>query len=61
VVCWLQVHIWEPSGQRPFEGKFPPGFPVADAAAALSLDSEVDWIRRYAIDSSRSAAGGMGR
>jgi hypothetical protein len=62
VVGWLQVHIWEPSGQRFFEGEFPPDFPVADAAAAaLSLDSEVDWIRRYAIDTTRGAAGGMVR
>jgi hypothetical protein len=56
VVGWLQVHIWEPSGQRVFEGAFPRGFPVADAAAAaLALDSEVDWIRRYAFDLSRGA------
>jgi hypothetical protein len=62
VVGWLQVHIWEPSGQRVFEGKFPQGFPVVDAAAAaLALDSEVDWIRRYAIDTSRGNAGGMAR
>jgi hypothetical protein len=62
VVGWLQVHIWEPSGQRVFEGVFPHGFPAADAAAAaLALDSEVDWIRRYAIDTSRGNAGGMNR
>jgi hypothetical protein len=62
VVGWLQVHFWEPSGQRVYEAVFPPGFPAADAAAAaIALESEVDWIRRYAIDTSRGNAGGITR
>jgi hypothetical protein len=62
VVGWLQVRVWEPSGRRVYEAVFPPGFPVADAgAAALALDSELDWIKRYVIDSGRGSIGPMVR
>ena len=62
VVGWLQVRVWEPSGRRVYEAVFPPGFPVADAtAAALSLDSELDWIRRYVLDTLRGQAGSIAR
>ena len=64
VVGWLQVHVWEPSGRHVYEAVFPDGFPTADAAAAaLALDSEVAWIRRWVLDANRgtSASPGMGR
>src|SRR5262245_57447881 len=54
VVGWLQVHVWEPSGRHVYEAVFPEGFPTADAAAAaLALDSEVAWIRRFVLDVNR--------
>jgi hypothetical protein len=59
IVGWLQVRVWEPSGRRVYEGVFPQGFPVADAAAAaLALDSEIDWIKRYVYDTNRGLLGG---
>lgn len=59
VVGWLQVRVWEPSGRRVYEAVFPAGFPVADAAAAaLALDSEIDWIKRYVLDAIRGSTGG---
>jgi hypothetical protein len=64
VVGWLEVHVWEPSGRHVYEAVFPDGFPTADAAAAaLALDSEVVWIRRYVLDVNRgmSSSPGMQR
>jgi hypothetical protein len=62
VVGWLQVRVWEPSGRRVYEGVFPQGYPVAAAAAAaLVLDSEIDWIKRYVYDATRGSAGGLTR
>ncbi len=62
IVGWLQVKVWEPSGRRVYEGVFPAGYPVADAvAAALALDAEVDWIKRYAYDATRGSMGQLGR
>jgi hypothetical protein len=62
VVGWLQVRVWEPSGRNVYEGVFPPGFPVADAAAAaLALDSEMLWIKRYVFDATQGATGGLER
>jgi hypothetical protein len=62
IVGWLQVRVWEPSGRRVYEAVFPQGFPVADAAAAaVALDSELDWIKRYVFDATRGSIGTRGR
>jgi hypothetical protein len=62
VVGWLQVRVWEPSGRRVYEGVFPQGYPVAAAAAAaLALDSEIDWIKRYVYDATRGSTGAIVR
>src|SRR5262249_61943877 len=62
VVGWLQVRVWEPSGRRVYEAVFPPGFPPVDmAAAAVALDSEVQWIRSHVTDSFQGSAPRIGR
>jgi hypothetical protein len=59
-VGWLQVRVWEPSGRRVYEGVFPSGFPVlAQAAAAIALDSEIEWILRWVRDLTRGSADGV--
>jgi hypothetical protein len=61
VVGWLQVRVWEPSGRRVYEAVFPQGFPPVDmAAAAVALDSEVQWIRRHVTDSFQGSAPRIG-
>src|SRR5262249_17424168 len=58
LVGWLQVKIWEPSTRPVYEAVFPQGFPAADAAAAaVSLDSEINWIRRNATGTIRGRTG----
>jgi len=62
VVGWLQARVWEPSGRRVYEGVFPQGYPVAAAAAAaLALDSEIDWIKRFVFDATRGSTGAITR
>ena len=59
VVGWLQVKLWEPSIRPVYEAVFPQGFPAADAsAAAVSLDSEIGWMRRNMPSLTRGRTGG---
>ena len=57
-VGWLQVRIDDPVEPRLFEGAIPPSLPVGGAAAAVALDSEIDWIMDRAIDVYRGTSGG---
>jgi len=59
IVGWLQVKLWEPTTRPVYEAVFPQGFPAADAsAAAVSLDSEVAWMRRTIPSLTRGRTGG---
>jgi len=70
-ICAMPAITWSagprsacggPPGSACTRRCFPPGFPVADAAAAaLALDSELDWIKPYVLDTLRGQAGSIAR